>query len=192
LYFANRFDEARQAIGQSTYSAQVVGDRYGIAAAAIAKGELEFASGQIDAAINTAHRLIDEGQYNRRQLTLCLNNLTSYYIAADRFIDAKLTAFNGLHKAMALGWPAAVARMIEFIALLSALGGDYVQAGHLVGYSERFYETETASREITEQRAYDRLCAILAASLDRSRLAELRAEGSGMSEKTVVEEILRL
>jgi predicted ATPase/class 3 adenylate cyclase len=192
LYFAGRFDEARQAISQSTYSAQVVGDRYGIAAAAIAKGELEFASGQIDAAIDTVRRLIDEGQYNRRQLTLCLNNLTSYYIAADRLIDAKLTAFNGLHKARALGWPAAVARMIEFLALLSALEADHARATRLVGYSERFYATETASREITEQRAYDRLCAILATSLDWSRLAELRAEGAGMSEKTVVEEALRL
>lgn len=192
LYFSGRFDEAHQAISQSTYAAQVVGDRYGIAAAAIAKGELEFASGHVDAAIDTARRLVDDGQYNRRQLTLCLNNLTSYYIAADRFIEAKLTAFNGLHKARAIGWPAAVARMVEYVALISALEGDSVRATRLVGYTERFYETETASREITEQRAYDRLCETLASTFDWARLAELRAEGAGMSEMDVVEEALQL
>ncbi len=192
LYFGGCFSEARQAIGEATYTAQIVGDRYGIAAAAIAKGELEFASGQIESAIETVRRLVDEGQYNRRQLTLCLNNLTSYYIAADQFMDAKLTAFNGLHKARALGWPAAVARMVEYVALISALEGDYVRASRLLGFTERFYETETASREITEQRAYDRLCAILDSSLHRYRLAELKAEGAGMSEKNIVSQALQL
>ncbi|TCA18544.1 adenylate/guanylate cyclase domain-containing protein [Rhizobium leguminosarum bv. viciae] len=187
MYFAGQFEEARVAISESTNIARVIGDRFGIAAAAIAKGEMEFASGHVDASIQTVRRLIDEGQCNRRQLTLCLNNLTSYYLATEAMIEAKLTAFQGLHKARALGWPAAVVRMVEFIAHIIALDGNYVTASRLLGFTEHFYASESASREITEQRPYDRLNHILHSSLDAHYLDELKAEGAGMSEKNIVD-----
>jgi len=62
----------------------------------------------------------------------------------------------------------------------------------VVGYSERFYETEIASGGITEQQSYDGLSANLATAPERSQLEQLNAEGAGMSEHDIVEEALKL
>jgi hypothetical protein len=143
--------------------------------------ELEFAAGNIDAAITETHAMIGSGLANPRQLTLGLGNLTAYLLKVDRTTEAKLTAFRGLHEARALGWQAAIVRVVEHLALIAALGGDATGAARLLGFTETFYAAETASREITEFATYDRLVQELKDKLQHERLAELMAEGARLT-----------
>lgn len=186
-YFAADFEAARSLVSESGAVARAVGDIQGRANAQIALSELEFAEGNIDAAISQARGMINGGQYNRRQLTLALGNLTSYLLAADSLAEAKLTAFNGLHKARALGWTAAIVRIVEHMAVITALEGNPERAARLLGFTEAFYATETASREITEQAGYDRLASLLADTYGPSRLSELKAEGAVLREAQAVQ-----
>ncbi|CAN7198749.1 adenylate cyclase [Phyllobacterium sp. LjRoot231] len=186
-YFAGDFETARSMIKECVSVTKIVGDEHGLVNAMIALAELEFAAGDIGSAISIVRRTIDEGHCNRRQLTLCVGNLTSYLLSADRLVEAKLTAFNGLHKARALGWPAAIVRIIENMALIAGLGGDLERAARLLGYTEGFYALETASREITEKASYERLLSILANGLAPEMLAKYRLEGARSREAQIVQ-----
>ncbi|MDW9451787.1 adenylate cyclase [Sinorhizobium meliloti] len=190
-YFVGDFEKARAMITHSSLVARTVGDTQGIANALIAMGELEFAAGDIDAAVATARKLIESDHANRRQLTLGLGNLTAYLLAGNHLTEAKLTAFNGLRKAQAIGFPAAIARMIEHLALIGAIEGDHERAALLAGYTESFYARDTASREVTEQVGYDRLCEMLFRDVPAPLLAELRAEGAALTEAEVIQLALR-
>ena len=170
--------------------ARLLGDTQGIVNAMIALAELEFADGNVAAAIGTARRMIDNEDCNRRQLALGFGNLTAYLLASDRLTEARLTAFNGLLKARSLGWPAAITRMVEHLALIVGIEGDLDRAAVLLGYSEHFYALDTASREITERVGYERLCAILE-TMPPIRLMELKAEGAALPEAEVVEFALK-
>ncbi len=186
-YFDGDYDTARSRIKECVSVTKIVGDEHGLANAMIALAELEFAAGENETAISIVRRTIDEGHCNRRQLTLCVGNLTSYLLAADRLSEAKLTSFNGLHKAKALGWPAAIVRIVELIALIAGLGGDLERAARLIGYTEGFYALETASREITEKVSYERLLRILEDSLGPDALAKYRWEGARLRESQIVQ-----
>ncbi|WP_082663414.1 adenylate/guanylate cyclase domain-containing protein [Sinorhizobium sp. Sb3] len=185
-YFAGDFEAARASISHSSVVAKTLGDTQGIANALIAKGELEFAAGDVDAAIATARNLIESEHANRRQLALALGNLTAYLLAGNHRTEAKLTAFNGLHKAQAIGWPAAIARMVEHLAVIAAFEGDLERAALLVGYTESFYARDTASREVTELVGYDRLCEMLSKDVAATLLADLRTEGAALTEGEAV------
>lgn len=185
-YFEGQFDSARAMIAQSSIVARSLGDSQGLVNALIATAELEFAAGDIEAAIATVRQMIDNEHPNRRQLALGLGNLTAYLLAFNRHNEAKLTAFSGLHKARALGWPAAITRMVEHLAFIFALEGDFERSARLVGYSENFYARDTASREITEQVGYDRLRETLSSAVPASLLFNLRAEGAALSETEAV------
>jgi predicted ATPase/class 3 adenylate cyclase len=186
-YFAADYAAARPLVKRSAAVARAVGDTRGLVNAQIALGELEFAAGEVQSAITTVRDMINGGDHNRRQLSLGLGNLTAYLLAAERVTEAKLTAFSGLHKARALGWPAATARMIEHLALITGLQSDAERAARLLGYSEAFYVGGTASREITEQRGFDRLLTLLSSTLEPDELAKLRVEGSRLSENEAIE-----
>jgi predicted ATPase/class 3 adenylate cyclase len=188
-YFGGDFAQAQRLITQSAQTARAVGDGQGLINALIATGELEFASGNVEAAIDSVRKVIEHPACNRRQLALGLGNLTAYLIASGRLPEAKLTAYNGLHKARSLGWPAAIARMAEHLALILALEGDLEGATFLLGYSEHFYSAGTASRDITEQVGYDRLRAIL--SEQNGAFAHLAAEGAASSEADVIRRAMR-
>ncbi|WP_203428339.1 adenylate/guanylate cyclase domain-containing protein [Rhizobium sp. BG4] len=189
-YFEGHFAEARTLIDRSSVVARLLGDTQGIVNAMIALAELEFAEGHVAAAISTARQMIDHEDCNRRQLALGFGNLTAYLLASDRLTEARLTAFNGLLKARSLGWPAAITRMVEHLALIVGIEGDLDRAAVLLGYSEHFYVLDTASREITERVGYERLCAILE-TMAPIRLTELKAEGAALPEAEVVEFALK-
>lgn len=186
-YFAGDYERARSMIRECVAVAKIVGDEQGLANAMIALAELEFAAGDTESAISIVRRTVDEGHCNRRQLTLCIGNLTSYLLAADLLTEAKLTAFNGLHKAKALGWPAAIVRIVEHLALIAGLSGDLERAATLLGYTEGFYALETASREITEKASYERLVRILEEGLNAEILMKCRLEGARSREAQIVQ-----
>lgn len=186
-YFRGDFASARHLVAESTATAKAVGDTHGVVNAQIATAELEFAAGNIEKAIAENQRMIDEGMHNPRQLTLGLGNMTSYLLAAGRLTEAKVTAFSGLHRARAIGWQAAIVRIVEHLALISALSSDMAKAARLLGFTEAFYAKETASREITEYATYNSLKDILERNIAGERRAELMLEGSRFSDVQAME-----
>jgi len=149
-YFVQDFAAARPLIAQSAAVARTLGDTRGVAAAQVASAELEFAAGAVDTAIEQIRAMIDSGHHNLRLLALGYGNLASYLLAAGRVGEAKLAALAGLREARALGWRAAVVRIVEHLSLVAILSGETEAAARLLGYGVAFYATGTASREFTE------------------------------------------
>jgi hypothetical protein len=186
-YFKKDFEAARHLIAESEAVARSIGDGRGIAAVQIAAAELEFAGGAVDEAIAQVQSMLDGAHHNRRQLTLGLGNLASYLLAAGRTSEARATALEGLKEARALGWHAAVVRVLEHLALVAALGGKAKLAAGLLGYGIAFYSGGTASREFTEISTYDRLVAELNKQLPHEQVRSAMAEGALLSEDRAVE-----
>ncbi len=190
-YFVQDFAAARPLIAQSASVAQAVGDRRGLAAALVASAELEFAAGAVDKATEQIRAMIDSGHHNPRLLALGRGNLAAYLLAADRIGEAKLEALSGLREARALGWRAAVVRILEHLALVAALAGNREGAARLLGYTVAFYAAGAGSREFTELATYNRLIAELGRELTQERIAALMAEGAAWSEDEAADAAIR-
>jgi len=191
-YFVGDFGTARPLLERSVKIARKIGDTRGVVNAQIAIAEMEYASGDAEAAVRTVRELINGNLHNLRQLALGLGNLTSYLLALGQTREAALVAFNGLHKARALRWPAAVARVLEHLALIAALTGDPEKAARLLGHTVAFYRQGTASREYTEQTSYDRLVEDLREKMTADRVRELMSEGAEWTEDCASEKAFQV
>ena len=191
-YFVQDFAAARPLIAQSAAVARALGDTRGVAAAQVASAELEFAAGAVETAIDQIRAMIDSGHHNPRLLALGYGNLASYLLAAGRVGEAKLAALAGLREARALGWRAAVVRIVEHLSLVAILSGETEAAARLLGYGVAFYATGTASREFTELASYDRVVAELEHRLPQDRVTALMAEGAALSEDQAAEMAMRV
>lgn len=186
-YFSRDFPAGRELINQSLAAARAVGDAGGVVNAQIALSELEYAAGSPETATKHTRELINDTLRNRRQLTLGLGNLTSYLLGAGKVEEARLTAFSGLHEARALGWLAAVVRVVEHLALIALLRGDVDRAARLFGFTVAFYAQGSASREYTEQTTYDRLVDVLRRRLSDERRDQLMSEGARWTEQQAID-----
>lgn len=189
-YFKGNLAGARLLLAQSAAIARGVGDARGIANAQIALAELEFSAGEINDAIAVVQRMLAGTNHNLRQSTLGHGNLAAYLLSIDRIEEARRSACESLRLAKSLGWPAAVVRAAEHLALVSALTGQVEVAAEILGYTRAFYGSGTASREFTEEATYNRLMVELGRQFTRERLDKLMAEGAGWSEETLAEAAL--
>lgn len=189
-YFLREFEEARALVSESEAVARRIGDGRGVAQAQIAAAELEFAAGNAAAAIERARELLSGHHYNRRQLTLCLGNLAAYKLALDRVPEAKANALEGLKEARALLWRAAVARVVEHLALVAALTGKTALSAQLFGYVVAFYAEGGATREFTELSTYNRVRDALAEHLSEGEIGAHMATGAKWTEDRCVEQAM--
>jgi hypothetical protein len=164
-----------------------VGDTRGVASAQIALAEMDFISGEVASAIAGIQRMLGGAEHNRRQATLGLSNLASYLLSDGNAALARQAAGESLREARALGWPAAIVRAGEHLALVAALEGEAELAARLLGFTEAFYAKGSASREWTEQVSHQRLVTELSMRLSPARLGEAMAEGAGWSEAQAIE-----
>jgi tetratricopeptide (TPR) repeat protein len=177
---------ARPLLHESMTVAQSIGDTRGLLSAEINLAELEFACGELDVAISRIRRMIESGLHNRRQLALGLSNLTAYLIAAARMDEAKRSAEMCLEEARVLGDPAAVARIVEHIAVIALQDDDLDLAAQLLGFGSSFYARGTASREYTEQMSYQAALSHLEKAFSREALARLFEEGAAWTDEQAV------
>lgn len=186
-YLGDDFAEARQLIARSMAVCRSVGDSRGIASAQIALAELDFSAGDIEKAIDGIRLMLDGPEHNRRQATLGLGNLASYLLAVGNIEAARQAAGESLREARALGWPAAIVRAGEHLALVAVLAGEAERAAQLLGFADAFYARGIASRERTEQVTYQKLIAELSKHLTPDRLRARMEEGTGWSEQQAAE-----
>jgi hypothetical protein len=184
-YFVRDFAAARSWISRSLSMAEDIGDTRGVVSAQIALAELELAAGNVEAAVEVVRGVLAGGLANRRHIVLGLGNLTSYLIVAGRLEEARAVAVDALREARAIGWPAAVARILEHLSLIVAVSGELELAARLLGFGEGFYAQGSASREYTEQVTYDRVRELLR-QLPQERLEALLAEGRQWRERQAV------
>ena len=178
---------ARTLIGRSMAVCRSVGDSRGVASAQIALAEMDFIAGDVANAIDGIRRMLGGPDHNRRQATLGLSNLASYLLSDGKLELARQAASESLREARALGWPAAIVRAGEHLALVAALEGEAELAARLLGYTEAFYAKGSASREWTEQVTHQRLVAELSRRLSPARVSAATQEGAGRSEQQAIE-----
>jgi hypothetical protein len=109
-------------------------------------------------------------------------NLAGALLARDDVASTRPLARDGWAQARQLGWQPYWA---DYLALLAALEGRFDSAGRVLGYADARYADEGTAREINEQRAADRIAALLDAELGTLTAQRLRSEGRSASDAEV-------
>jgi tetratricopeptide (TPR) repeat protein len=185
-YLGGDFAASHALIARSMAVCRSVGDSRGIASAQIALAELDFSAGNVASAITLIRSMLDGPDHNRRQATLGLANLAAYLLAAGDVAQASEAAAASLAEARSLGWPGAMVRAGEHLALVAALNGKLDLAARLLGYGNAFYAKGTASREWTEEVTSQRLTELLSNSVPPTSLHGMMAEGIAWDEPQAI------
>lgn len=153
------------------------------ASALLNLGELEYASGNVDAARTAARQARETyAALDSIYAVLVLTNLAAYAMTAGDLAEAHahLREALELQPRSGSGW---LAGLIEAHALLAALCADCERAALLAGFSDARYRAHGAVRQHTERRGYERLTALLAAVYSPSETAGRMAAGGRLTEK---------
>ncbi len=148
--------------------------------------ELEFASGNVVAAIETTEELV---AFDRLQSSIILwndlMNLAAYRLAADDRAGARASATESL-SLLAPEIPLVFyAVLIEHVAVLAALEGALEDAAVLLGYSSRVLAARSIPRESTEQIGFERLTVLLE-GLNPDIRTKLFAEGASLDRQVAI------
>ncbi|MFY9883514.1 MAG: adenylate/guanylate cyclase domain-containing protein [Candidatus Cybelea sp.] len=153
------------------------------ASALLNLGELEYASGDVEAARTAARQA--KGTYaalNSIYTVLVLSNLAAYAMAAGDLDEARTHLYAALELQPKSG-RAWLAGVIEARALLAALLADYERSASLAGFSDALYRARGEMRQHTERTGYERLMRRLAEVYSAEEIASRMEAGGRMSEK---------
>ena len=141
--------------------------------------ELDFAAGEIDAAIERADRVIAWRRARKDPvfLAIALSNVASYLTVAGRYDEAIAPAREAAGIGLAYGVDTLVAYGVQALALAAAAGGEPESAATMLGSVDGFYERLGAARERTEGIVAARAREILAGQLPGERLEACLARG---------------
>ncbi|HZV76973.1 MAG TPA: adenylate/guanylate cyclase domain-containing protein [Candidatus Babeliales bacterium] len=132
------------------------------ASALLNLGELEYASGDVEAARNAARKAQEAfAGTNSIYTAIALSNLAAYAMEAGDLDEARAHLRRALQLQREAGerW---LASLIQHHALLAALWRDSERAAPLAGFSDGLYAASGEVRQYTERRGYERLMATLA------------------------------
>jgi predicted ATPase/class 3 adenylate cyclase len=153
------------------------------ASALLNLGELEFATGNVDAARENARQARETyARLNSIYLVLVLSNLAAYALAVNDLEDARthLREALPLQKKFGSGW---LAHLIEQHALLAALLGDHVRAAMLAGFTDAQYKKIGEVRQHTERVGSERLRRLLAEVYEEEDLTSHLSAGARLLEE---------
>ena len=181
---------SRRHYTESMDIARELGDWLGYAAPAFNLVDDEFNSGQVEAAIVEAGKLVEQCREHRGLglLGLMFFYFGDYLLAANRQVEAKSIGIEGIRLNRSLGRSAPVNACIETVALAMALDGAYERASRLAGYVKAFYQNVSFVRGPTQQCAWKRLMTVLDEKLGRGSAEQLMAEGAMWSEDQAINE----
>lgn len=162
---------------------QRLGDRSGVLASQVNLAELQYVTGEIDAAIATAEAAAAQARQHTALATLALTlaNLAGYRLARDQAEAALETARVGLRLCRDLGQAHLAAVCQEHAALACALLGELELAARLLGHVEARYAAGHQTRDPMEASGHIRLQNLLRSGLERGRLRRLLEEGAALS-----------
>jgi predicted ATPase/class 3 adenylate cyclase len=149
--------------------------------------ELEFADGNLEAAVSYAREALEYFKdRHRSNACIVLCNLAAYSLALGRADSARAYAREGLAMAQDMRLPDLVALAIQHLASVAITAGDADRAARLCGYVDARYAALGLTRDTSEQYTYERLRAALDAASGPEAIATATVEGAAMSDDHAV------
>jgi tetratricopeptide (TPR) repeat protein len=152
--------------------------------AVLNRAEIEHERGQTERAIALVREVLPQARRGREMALAhsLLANLAGYLVAANDFPGAIEAAYEviGPH-ARREAEDAKVALVVEHLALVYALRGEFARASVLEGYAASEFRQLGFNRESTEIMTYERLTALLREGLAPDELSRLTAEGAALA-----------
>jgi predicted ATPase/DNA-binding winged helix-turn-helix (wHTH) protein len=179
--------EARRCYARALDLARDLKDRVRESNLLINIAEIDFATGAVDRAAEAGRAAVTglRATHGQAYLGIALVNLASYLIAQDDLTEARSIAEEALSMACDHGG-LIVWICLERWALLGALAGRYRETAQVMGFVETSLSRAGETRQATDQRAYDRLTALLAAALPTADIDAFKLEGCRWSEAQAV------
>ena len=142
-----------------------------------------WSTGDLDAAESAFREAIAMARSrsgSKALLGFALMHLAGVLTERGEIAEARQAACEGLPMLGDMGnaW-----RLMDYLALLAALGGNIEIAARVAGYADAAFAAKQIVRESNEARARSRLQAILHEHFDSTALDELFTEGGSMSER---------
>jgi predicted ATPase/transcriptional regulator with XRE-family HTH domain len=187
-----RYSEARTAHGEALSLYLEMGDQRRYERDTIALAELEFAVGQVPAALSLTRAAASRAQEVADVVheALARANAAAYHLILREIDDAKREARAALTLARSAQRDLYTSIAIQHLATVAVLEGDAERAARLRGYVDARYGVLGFARSRTEQRAYDILMTELRARSSDGRIAQLAEAGARLSDDAAAAEAL--
>jgi predicted ATPase/class 3 adenylate cyclase len=174
-------ESARHRFLQVARSARAGSEAHG--SALLNLGELEYATGNVEAARDAARRARETyASLDSAYLIIVLGNLGAYAMAAGDLQEAVEHLRDALRlvRRTGQGW---LTTVLEHHALLAALHERHERAATLFGFTDAQYRKRGEVRQHTERTGYDRLVALLARAFESGELERLTGAGAALTEE---------
>jgi len=182
-------EAAARAYDQQRKENRALGNARGELSAAANLAETEHYRGDTQRAIAIVREAIPIARSGKHVSLLAshLQNLASYLVAVDELPEAVAAAREAIviRAAQEPDHPM-VSVVLEALALVHALRGDFARAASLEGYAERAFARHGYDREFTEATTSKRLTALLREGLGPEKLARLLAEGATLQPEAAI------
>ncbi len=185
---AGNLEDARACIAEAREIWLSLGADGAAASSALVLAEAEFLAGNVEEALDLVAPALATLRERpvARQLTMALLNQAAYFIAVDRWSEAREAAREALGLAPETQrkvWPAwAIAHLAAVAALSGAGSRERMElAAQLLGFVDARIDEFGAQREYTEEQEYHRVCEALRKTFAPEELVELLRAGAALS-----------
>ena len=191
------YEAARQFMTEAATMHRALGDTSGLWGVLNNFAEMEFAHGNPERSIEMAQEILEAAANERYRVDLMMltrSNLAGYLLALQRIDEAEEAAKASIRETRSVGGrPNYIVCALEHLAVVAAERRQFELAARLLGYLDRWYETNTDFfRDLNEQKSCLRTRALLAAALSDKDRERLMREGAGWSEDKASEEGLAI
>jgi predicted ATPase/class 3 adenylate cyclase len=189
LHFAGETQDARGYYAEALAIARAHGDDRLRSTIVGNLGEIEFSQGDPARALELGRESIDIVGSNRY---IAYNNVAAYHIALGQIAEARTAARQALRLARDGQLSGHVAIALQNLACVAESKGDAKLAARLFGYTDKAFETQGFTIEITEQTTRQALRERLMTRLGPEALAQLLKDGEGLTEDQAADEALKI
>jgi tetratricopeptide (TPR) repeat protein len=179
---------------------RALGNERGVGGVAANLAEVEFAAGNVEAALRLCGDALATAE-SAREARLYLNNMAAYLVKLGRYDDARAAARESLLGGGIARADVDVALSLQHLAAICAFRSkagepnhqaDLERAARLIGFVDSRLAAFQIIRRYTELDAYNRLVETLRSSLSSAALEEMRARGRSSSEEDAVREAIQI
>ena len=189
---SNDIGATRARYSEAMALARSAGDERSAAVQAGNLAEDEFKTGDPETAVRLAGDMLETHRELKapRHMAVALSNLAAYFVALERYDEARVRGREGLavsRDAQAGVWTAFLLQHLAAVAALEPAGNSpaddtWRRAARLMGYVDKRLGELEVIREYTEQQEYDKMTLALREALGAGELARLMQEGVGWNE----------
>jgi tetratricopeptide (TPR) repeat protein len=200
-YGAGDLVEARALVSEALRLCEDAGSSRTAADARAALAEIEFASGHAEEALRLSAITMQffRSHANLIGLPLTLSNSAAYFIALERYREAREHAVEALQRSHAIGSVHCAFWVMQHLAAVAVFAGDSLddntllrRAASILGFVDEATTQRGIPRYRTETQEYDKMLAALREALGDEELATSMRAGKAWSEERAFAEALAL